>query len=667
MKTYNKILSTLAIGSLSLASCVDLDTFPQSGTFTSDQKQEVVSADPELLAAEVTGMYANNLQQFPVFGSQGRGDDFGYPAVCLSNDLNGPDMVGPNSGYNWFSVSYDYSDRQYNYIVCYLRYSFFYNQIKLCNDVLAPFAGMDYSAQAAESRHAIGQALAVRAFDYLGLAPYYQFRYADSKDLPCVPIVSETMTQEEYTDNPRASVETVYKKIIGDLTTAIELLADYSRGSDKTKVDRQVAYGLRARAYLSMGMYAEAAADAEMAMDGYTPYSMTEVGRPAFCNLTDHNWMWGILQESDQQGGLISWPSHLGSFTAVGYTTGTGVYKRINPLLYDKISDTDVRKGWWTNDRNTSPLLDEIEWNGVTGAAIATLEIPDVKVAFQNYTVVKFGMKSGIGSTEGNIDLGLDIFCLIDQFHQFPDENISFLVHQVESLPGKGQGILCQYQVSFGRKGIRIHIIISLSGNISGILSFFVRSIVFIQDLCIDSVQFFLGDHAQQFPAQIQSFCNAPVLIRTLSYKFMFKSLSEFQIDFIYRRKLVFSDNRRQSSGIAYFCIAGKELVGYILVIFSCKAFSDTILHKTGKGRKYIDRRINGLAVKLPFQNDLALCNIPCQVRDGVSDIVIGHGKDRNLGNRSCPSPDNAGSFVQSGKFTVQISRITFSGGNLTL
>ena len=404
MKTNKYIKALLPV--LFLASCSAMDEMvPEGSTITSDQVQNTTSAIPDRSEADVAGIYSYAGQPFAVLGaSQGAHNDFGYPSICMAQDSNGPDMVCSNSGYNWFSVSYDYSDRQYNYIVCYLRYSFFYNQIKLCNDVLAPFAGMDYSAQAAESRHAIGQALAVRAFDYLGLAPYYQFRYADSKDLPCVPIVSETMTQEEYTDNPRASVETVYKKIIGDLTTAIELLADYSRGSDKTKVDRQVAYGLRARAYLSMGMYAEAAADAEMAMDGYTPYSMTEVGRPAFCNLTDHNWMWGILQESDQQGGLISWPSHLGSFTAVGYTTGTGVYKRINPLLYDKISDTDVRKGWWTNDRNTSPLLDEIEWNGVTGAAIATLEIPDVEVAFQNYTVVKFGMKSGIGSTDNASD-----------------------------------------------------------------------------------------------------------------------------------------------------------------------------------------------------------------------------------------------------------------------
>lgn len=174
MKTYNKILSTLAIGSLSLASCVDLDTFPQSGTFTSDQKQEVVSADPELLAAEVTGMYANNLQQFPVFGSQGRGDDFGYPAVCLSNDLNGPDMVGPNSGYNWFTTCSEYSDRSDTYANPYMRWALFYNQIKMANDIIKSIPADTEDPTLKAYR---GQAKATRAFDYLNVAPYFQFKY----------------------------------------------------------------------------------------------------------------------------------------------------------------------------------------------------------------------------------------------------------------------------------------------------------------------------------------------------------------------------------------------------------------------------------------------------------------------------------------------------------
>ena len=43
MKLYNKILSALAMGSMVLASCTDLDTFPQSGSFTEEQKQRLVS------------------------------------------------------------------------------------------------------------------------------------------------------------------------------------------------------------------------------------------------------------------------------------------------------------------------------------------------------------------------------------------------------------------------------------------------------------------------------------------------------------------------------------------------------------------------------------------------------------------------------------------------
>lgn len=404
MITKNRYYSILAMV-LAIVSCSTMDEMvPEGGVVTSVQVQDATTAIPDRVSADVSGIYTYAGQTSAVLGSSSYHNDFGYPSICIAQDSNGPDMVCSNSGYNWFSPSFDYSDRNSNYILCSLRYSFFYNQIRLCNEVLSSMTGTDYSTASDEIRHSAGQALAVRAFDYLCLAPYYQFRYVDSQDLECVPIVLENMTQEEYASNPRATVQQVYDRIVSDLTQAIDLLSGYSRGSDKSRVNQQVAYGLRARAYLSMGMYAEAAEDAEAAMSGYTPYSMSEVGTPAFCNLTDHNWMWGILQESDQQGGLISWPSHLGSFSSNGYTTGTGVYKRINTLLYNMIPDTDVRKGWWTDARNNSPLLETITWNGRTGSGIATLEIPNIKVAFSPYTVVKFGMKSAIGSTDNASD-----------------------------------------------------------------------------------------------------------------------------------------------------------------------------------------------------------------------------------------------------------------------
>ena len=37
------------------------------------------------------------------------------------------------------------------------------------------------------------------------------------------------------------------------------------------------------------------------------------------------------------------------------------------------IPDTDVRKGWWINASLESPLLDHMDWDGVTGSAISSL------------------------------------------------------------------------------------------------------------------------------------------------------------------------------------------------------------------------------------------------------------------------------------------------------
>ena len=131
---------------------------------------------------------------------------------------------------------------------------------------------------------------------------------------------------------------------------------------------------------------------------------MTEVGTPAFCNINDHSWIWGSLIESDDAAGYASWPSHLSSFTGAGYTAISGMYKRISTMLYDLIPSTDVRKGWWVNESLDSPLLSTIEWNGRTGRAISTMTIPNVKVAFKEYTTVKFGQKQGIGSTDNASD-----------------------------------------------------------------------------------------------------------------------------------------------------------------------------------------------------------------------------------------------------------------------
>lgn len=401
MKYISKI-SFFAIGCFVLASCSDMDDMKPEGNVVSDEQvNETTTAVPERVAADLAGVYSYMGKQYCAFPNDTRDDDFGLPAVYLSQDLNGPDMVCDNSGYNWFSVSGDYSDRNANYANPYARYANFYNQLKLANDLLA---SIDPATENPQLKQYMGQAKAVRAFDYLGLAPYYQFNYQSSKDKPCVPIVTEATA--DYSNNPRATVEEVYTQIMNDLNDAISLLEGYVR-PDKTKIDQQVAYGLRARANLYMGNWAAAAADADKALAGYNPASRADVSTPTFCRLSEPNWLWGLLIEAANitgNGGYPTWPSKLGSFSGNGYAPGTGVYKRINPLLWNKISDTDVRKGWWVDADLHSPLLATVSWNGVTGDAISTLEIPDVKVKFLPYSNVKFGMKSGVGSTTNDSD-----------------------------------------------------------------------------------------------------------------------------------------------------------------------------------------------------------------------------------------------------------------------
>ena len=122
----------------------------------------------------------------------------------------------------------------------------------------------------------------------------------------------------------------------------------------KTFLNQAVCYGLRARARLLTQNYAGAASDADTAIklanrDGITPFSIQEAGVPAFCDINEHNWLWGFYV--DPQGnltGIIGWGSQMSSWSIGGYTSA-GVYRCINKKLYESIPSNDVRKSWWLN------------------------------------------------------------------------------------------------------------------------------------------------------------------------------------------------------------------------------------------------------------------------------------------------------------------------------
>jgi hypothetical protein len=381
-----KIYLASALLALSV-SCTDvLDTKYEGAIIPEDQKNAAGEANPALFDADVNAMYALMIQ-FNVgtsWTSSTYHNDYGIPALALMMESNGQDLTATNSGYNWFSNFYTFTDRNYEGAYSRMFWTVYYKQIRAANAILTSITA---DAENEQLRYYRGQALAFRAFNYWNLAQLYQFTYKGNESKPCVPIITEETTG---TDNPRKTVQEVYDFILNDLNGedgAINLLAGYSRSS-KVYINQAVAYGIRARVNLVMQNWADAANDAAKALElsGANPYSKSDVSKPTFNTANANAVIWANLVTPDNdavQTGIINWPSHLCSFTGNGYVS-VGATRLIAQPLYDQIPVADVRKGWWLNENSTSPLVASGTYDGWR-ESMGSYILPYLNVKFGPY------------------------------------------------------------------------------------------------------------------------------------------------------------------------------------------------------------------------------------------------------------------------------------------
>lgn len=378
---FNKIMG-LALASMLVVGCADLDTEPQGGTVTSEQKSATSEMNPDRVSASVTGITTMFSVYGNIFGTDDlRHNDFGYPSVMMLLDSRGVDLVGMDVGYNWFSYGFDLTDRAYTHVATRMIWGNMYKQIYAANQVAAT---VDAETEDGTLQFFLAQALAIRAFDYFNLAQIYQFTYQGNEDAPCVPLILDTNANEAGTNGwPRNTVGEVYEQIMKDINLAVSLLEKSDKvRDDKRYVDLAVAYGLRARIEMVMQNWSAAAADAQKAIDNSsaTPASFEDVSKPTFKDITEKDWMWGILiAETDRvvTSGIVNWISHMGSLN-YGYAS-VGAWRRINPTLYESIAATDARKGWWLDAGGKSVNLDAAQQAYLTSEAGAPA-----------YTQVKF-------------------------------------------------------------------------------------------------------------------------------------------------------------------------------------------------------------------------------------------------------------------------------------
>lgn len=409
---------------LLLAGC--LDTEPLGNTLTSDEKSEAVENNPSRLEASVNAVTAAFSQYEAIRAAH---SDFGFPTIMLHLDCRGVDMVSNNVGYNWFGFSVTYDNIDYTYGNNREIWGTLYNQIRAANNVLV---SVDSAATDAQSQYYMAQALTVRAFDYFNLIQIYQKTYSqvDPTKAAGVPIITEKNMEDARKNGcARGTVAQTYAQILSDLDRAIALFdASGMKRADKRYANGSVAHAIRARVYLVMNRWSEAAADAQYAIQnsGCTPKSLSETGVPSFNSLSEADWLWGIkIEETDDvvQSAIVNWPSHMGSL-CYGYATAgsgdQGTWRRINKKLYNSIPATDRRKTWFCDENAQSAGLTETQqaylderqamaytqvkfapYNGAVGTATNANDIPLIRIEEMYYILAEAQAMAG-NPSQGN-------------------------------------------------------------------------------------------------------------------------------------------------------------------------------------------------------------------------------------------------------------------------
>ena len=169
-----------------------------------------------------------------------------------------------------------------------------------------------------------------------------------------VPLVVETTAVADLANNPRATNAEIFAQIIADLDKAETYLAGCTR-ADVYTPDVSCVYGLKARAYLLMGEWAQAKEYAKKAQAGYTimnkdAYTNWDTG----FNTPNSSWMLGVTYKADDPNiqlndGDSSWASWMcmeinPKTSGCGYAANYGRPIFIDRHLYETIPATDFRR-----------------------------------------------------------------------------------------------------------------------------------------------------------------------------------------------------------------------------------------------------------------------------------------------------------------------------------
>lgn len=346
-----KLIYTI-LGVVTLFSCSEdyLETKPNQLLSYSDITENAKTR-PELLNGFLDGLYT----YMYITGSGGTTghDDFGQKGYDIFTDMLQGDMVLGGKTYGWYAyISNHATTKDYrnirNYTPWRYNYALIFGANKVIDGIKLDESGVPVDV---EQKSVLGQALAMRAYSYYNLVNLYS---PDSYELSAEAIPIYTKAGDEAA--PKSTVGKVYEQIINDLNIAVTMLEDYDRETDKFRIDQNVALGMLANAYASIGKNIEAAEAAKKIIDSgkfplttkeQTAFNPTTGKGGGFNDVKTPSWMWGLDLTNEMGVNLVSWWGQVDRFT-YSYAWA-GDPKVINIDLYNKMPEDDVRRLQFVN------------------------------------------------------------------------------------------------------------------------------------------------------------------------------------------------------------------------------------------------------------------------------------------------------------------------------
>lgn len=238
----------------------------------------------------------------------------------------------------------------------------------------------------ARLKEIIGQAYTYRAYAYLSLVQHYAKGYliGNPSSDPGVPILFAS--EAPFTSEPRSTVQEVYDLCMADVDAAISYFEEATprptgSADNKSQLNIDVAYGLKARIALNSGQW-RIAADAAIAARQDYPIMGEGDWKSGFNTTLLPEVIWGSNVISTET-------TFFRSYFYLMSNTFNGSQIRNNPKivdkrLYEQIPDTDYRKDVFLKDApnsNSSAANGEGGWDNNTNPLYTTEDEFDAAIA----------------------------------------------------------------------------------------------------------------------------------------------------------------------------------------------------------------------------------------------------------------------------------------------